>query len=132
MRRFDAKLLIVYNADSGFAIAVLHTFHKTLRRATYPCSLCALTHGLLTMHRKWRSFLTALPLEIVFHHRDDFAEAYPGNGAVLPAILLQEGDGAPKIMISAEELDQTSDLDALIAMVESRLVDRVGARVMHA
>ncbi|TRD11828.1 hypothetical protein FGU71_08145 [Erythrobacter insulae] len=115
------RLLIVYNADSGVMNALLHALHKQFAPATYPCSLCALTYGSVSMRREWRAFLNELPLEVVFHHRDDFAAAYPGHGYDLPAILLADKDSAPRILVPAAELNPMAELSDLIVRVESQL-----------
>jgi hypothetical protein len=125
------RLILVYNADGGPLNAVKDAVHKVASPATYPCSLCALTYGWVAMRGHWRRFLASLPQEKVFHHRDDFALAFPGLAVALPAILLAEGEGSPSVLVSAPELDSLSDLQALIALVEERLVlARLGAPIM--
>jgi hypothetical protein len=94
---------------------------KVARPATYPCSLCALTYGYVSMHGSWRRFLDRLPQTKVFHHKDDFAAAFPNQQVALPAILLAPDNGAPKVLVSAAELDALPDLDALIALLETRI-----------
>ena len=42
-----ASLLFVYNADSGFFNTLADIGHKLFSPATYPCQLCAITHGVL-------------------------------------------------------------------------------------
>lgn len=116
-----ARLILVYNADGGLLNAVKDMLHKIISPASYPCSLCALTHGPVAMRGRWRQFLAALPQDKAFHHRDDFAIAFPGLAVPLPAILLAAGDGVPQVLVSAAELDALEDLDALIAVVASRL-----------
>ena len=118
----NTRLLIVYNADGGIFIALAHAVHKALRPDTYPCSLCAITYGAVSMHRRWRGFLDALPMEKVFHHRDDFAAAYPGHSFALPAILISDLGAAPRVLLSNEELDRIADVDELIDEVEEKLV----------
>ncbi|MEE4288412.1 MAG: hypothetical protein V2J14_03500, partial [Erythrobacter sp.] len=66
----QTRLIFVYNANSGLAEAIRHTFHKQLFPASYPCSLCALTHGLVSMRGEWKRYWQALDAEVVFHHRD--------------------------------------------------------------
>jgi hypothetical protein len=116
-----ARLILVYNADGGLLNAVKDMLHKIISPASYPCSLCALTHGPVAMRGRWRHFLAALPQDKAFHHRDDFAIAFPGLAVPLPAILVAVGDGVPQVLVSAAELDALEDLDALIAVVASRL-----------
>jgi hypothetical protein len=115
------RLILVYNADGGWLNALKDAVWKVARPATYPCSLCALTYGWVSMHGRWRRFLAGLPQAKVFHHRDDFARAFPGLAVPLPAILLGEGDAPPLVLVSAEELDSLAGLDALIALVAARL-----------
>lgn len=122
MTHSGTRLILVYNADGGLLNAVKDAVHKVASPATYPCSLCALTYGWVAMRGRWRRFLASLPHEKVFHHRDDFALAFPGLAVALPAILLVEGDGKPRVLVSAPELNALSDLKALIALVEERLV----------
>ncbi|WDA41880.1 hypothetical protein [Erythrobacter sp. BLCC-B19] len=124
MTTHAARLILVYNADSGWLNAVKDAVWKVVRPATYPCSLCALTYGWVSMHGGWRRFLDGLPLARVFHHKDDFAAAFPGLAIALPAILLAEGDAPPRVLASAAELDALPDLAALIALVEARLAER--------
>lgn len=114
-------MILVYNADSGLPNAVKDAVWKVLRPATYPCSLCALTYGWVSMHGRWRRFLGQLPQAKVFHHRDDFALTFPGLAIPLPAILLAEGEAPPQVLVSAAELDALPNLEALIALVAARL-----------
>jgi len=128
----SVTLLIVYNADSGALNAVLHSIHKTLWPQTYPCSLCALTYGMVSMHKAWKQFLETIPFEVVFHHKDDYAEAYHGPQPALPAILIREDGKAPEMLVHARELDALGSLQQLIALVEARLVERLGTKILAA
>lgn len=121
MHRADARLILVYNADSGLLNALKDMVHKIVAPASYPCSLCALTYGTFTMRAPWRAFLAGLPQDKVFHHRDDFARAFPAVVVPLPAILLADGDAPPGVLVSAAELDALPDLESLIALVARRL-----------
>lgn len=122
MNRPAPRLIIVYNADTGWLNALKEMVLKIVAPASYPCSLCALTYGWVSMRRKWRCFLGRLPYTKVFHHRDDFTVAFPELNVALPAILLVEGRPRPQVLVSANELDALDNLDALIALVEKRLI----------
>lgn len=127
------RLILVYNADGGLLNAVKDAVWKVVRPASYPCSLCALTYGWVSMYGAWRRFLDSQPHTKIFHHRDDFAAAFPGFPVALPAILLAEGNAPPQLLVSAAELDALPDLGALMAMVEARLAQaRQGAPVRSA
>jgi hypothetical protein len=115
------RLILVYNADSGWLNAVKDAVWKVVRPATYPCSLCALTYGWVSMQGRWRRFLDGLPHAKVFHHKDDFARAFPQLAVALPAILLAEDGAPPRVLVNAAELGALPDLPALIALVEARL-----------
>ncbi|KPQ33055.1 MAG: hypothetical protein HLUCCX21_01960 [Porphyrobacter sp. HL-46] len=117
----STRLILVYNAQGGLLNAVKDAVWKVVRPRTYPCSLCALTYGWVSMHGRWRRFLARLPQDKVFHHSDDFAAAFPGLAIPLPAILLATGDAPPQVLVSAGELDALHDLSALIALLAARL-----------
>lgn len=120
-----ARLLLVYNADAGLLNAARESFLKVFAPSQVPCSLCALTHGLLTMKGDWRLFLTSLPLAVEEYHRDEFAETFADLDVDLPAILIAIGKGRPRTMICADELNAMEDLDELIERVQDRLVDEL-------
>jgi len=130
MNHAAARLILVYNADAGLLNALKDMVHKIVAPASYPCSLCALTYGWVAMRGRWRRFLASLPQAKVFHHRDDFARAFPGLSPALPAILIAEGEAAPHVLVGAAELDAMPDLASLIALVEERLaLARLGAPI---
>lgn len=43
------RLVIVYNANAGLLAGAMDSLHKLFAPASYPCKLCALTYGLLSM-----------------------------------------------------------------------------------
>ena len=114
-------LIFVYNADGGLLNAARDAVHKLARPATYPCSLCALTYGLVSMHREWRSFLGRLGLPVLFLYRDEFRHDLDNRDSPLPAVLIGGHNSAPELLVSAAELDALPDLAALIALVEARM-----------
>lgn len=121
MSNTQNRLILVYNADSGLLKAVKDAVWKVVKPSTYPCSLCALTYGWVSMHGQWRRFLDSLPHTKVFHHKDDFAAAFPELNIALPAILVADGRAHPEMLVSADELDALPDLNALIALAGKRL-----------
>jgi hypothetical protein len=122
-----ARLLCVYNADTGLIQALMHAVHKQFRPETYPCSLCALTYGAVSMRGDWKSFWQALEPQVDFYHRDDFTEDFPtlGTGGerevALPTILISEQGEEPRVLISNEELDAMADVNELMAKVTKEL-----------
>lgn len=114
------KLHFVYNADAGIAAGLRDSLHKLVSPATYPCDLCAITYGALRMDPKWKAWLNGAPFEAVFHHRHDFRAAWPAIGEPLPAIF-RERNGALETLVAATDLAKLDSVDALIALIESRL-----------
>ncbi|MFN6935418.1 MAG: hypothetical protein ACK4NZ_09720 [Tsuneonella sp.] len=113
-------LLMVYNADGGLFAMVSDAVHKVVSPRTYPCSLCAITYGAVSMKSEWRRYLERLPAQITFHHRDDFAEAWPEALFALPAILI-ESDSRLSELVSARDLDSIASVSELTALVDARL-----------
>ena len=121
MEMENTSLLMVYNAEEGMFNAMSDTAHKIFSPDTYECSLCQVTHGMVSMRWEWRKFLGSLPLKKQFFHRSDFAETFGDINIVLPAILTQEEGQKPKVLIGKEELTKITDLSELIALMEQRL-----------
>jgi len=126
-------LILVYNADTGLIEALMHAVHKQFFPSTYPCSLCALTYGAVSMRGDWKRFWQSLDAEVSFFHRDDFTAAFPTLGTsgvrevALPSILISEGGLEPRVLISNEELDGMADVDDLMEIVSARLGPFVAA-----
>ncbi|MFZ4647496.1 MAG: hypothetical protein ACOYNP_17205 [Gemmataceae bacterium] len=120
------RLVIVYNANAGIAAGVMDSVHKIVSPSTYPCQLCAVTYGLTSMKRDWRVFLDGLGMELVFHHRPDFREAYPQAADwPLPLVAVEEG-GVLRELVSAADFVWITDLASLIGTVRERS-ERIGA-----
>ena len=123
----NTRLLCVYNADTGLIQALMHAVHKQLRPDTYPCSLCALTYGAVSMRGDWKTFWQELDAEVLFYHRDDFTADFPKYGTsgtqevALPVIMIDEADAELRVLISNEELDAMADVNELMARVEEEL-----------
>lgn len=124
MAEHSRTLILIYNAQGGILSALKDGLHKLLSPQTYPCSLCALTYGVATMRGKWRQFLTGLGFPCLFLYRDEFRRDLDMRDIALPAILLADGAGEPEVLVSAPEMNGLPDLEALIALVESRLANR--------
>ena len=121
------RLICVYNADTGIIEALMHAVHKAVRPETYPCSLCALTYGAVSMRGDWKAFWQELDAEVLFYHRDDFTEDFPkfGTGGshevALPVIMVDEADADLQVLISDKELDAMADVNELMAKVKGAL-----------
>ena len=123
MTQSKPRLVLVYNADTGLIEALMHAVHKQFFPETYPCSLCALTYGAVSMRGDWKQFWQGLDADVDFYHRDDFTRAFPtlGTGGVrevtLPVVLMSEEGEEPRVVISNEELDAMADVEELMERV---------------
>ncbi|MEM7690502.1 MAG: hypothetical protein AAF291_15920 [Pseudomonadota bacterium] len=127
MTETKTRLICVYNANTGLIEVLMHAVHKAVKPETYPCSLCALTYGAVSMRGDWKAFWQELEPQVDFYHRDDFTRDFPtlGTGGArevaLPVVLISENGEEPRVFISHEELDAMEDVDELMAQVSARL-----------
>ncbi len=125
------RLIFVYNAEAGLFAGLIDSVHKLVSPSTYPCSLCAVTYGALTMHPRWRAYLRALPYPVAFYHRADFGAAFPAAaGQPLPLIALDRGSHF-EVLLPASELARLRDLDALMTALDAALSPPPPARPAH-
>jgi hypothetical protein len=115
------RLVIVYNANAGLLAGAMDSIHKLAAPATYPCKLCALTYGLVSMRREWRAFLDGLGTELLFHHRPDFRAAFPQVAEWPLPLIAVEQDGQLTVLVRAADFASIADLPQLMAVVARRL-----------
>lgn len=122
----EPHLLFVYNADSGLGQAIFDAVHKIVSPQTYPCSLCALTYGAVSMKAEWKAALATLPLPARFLHRDEFTREWPALDVALPAVITVENSTAT-VLLDGPALDQLADISALVTAINRE----VGGRNHH-
>lgn len=115
------KLVLAYNAEGGLLNALTDSVKKVLSKDDYECSLCAVTHGMVSMRYEWRKFLGGLPHDKAFYHRDDLPARYVEAGIMLPVIMLDDGETTPTTLINSQELAQINDLSQLMDLLKQRL-----------
>ncbi len=121
-KRPESKLLIVYNADSGFFNTVASSIHKALSPETYACQLCRLTYGMTHMVEAWKSYLEALPIAVRALHRNEFQAQFPAlQASALPAIFLVH-IGRVDVLLSAETIQATGEIPLLIERLNTAMV----------
>ncbi|MBK5962651.1 hypothetical protein CCR95_00645 [Thiocystis minor] len=109
-------LLFVYNADSGLFNTLADIGHKLFSPTTYPCSLCAITHGVLAERAGWRDFIGSLGVTCAFLHRDQFHARFPAIQETLPAIFSLQ-DGSLRLCADATAIGACQGLDDLRALI---------------
>lgn len=118
-------LLFVYNADSGLFGTLADIGHKILAPHTYPCRLCALTHGYFAMRRDWAAFIEELGIPCEFLHRDEFVRRYHGSDVPLPAVFRLDGD-RPSPCLDAHALNACATVEALMRLIRTRCLAQTG------
>ncbi len=68
------------------------------------------------MKKKWTDYITALPYNSVFLHRDEFSDKYNIEKPKLPAAYVLKDDKV-KIFLSKKVVDGAADLDELISNI---------------
>lgn len=121
MKRPRARLIFVYNADSGLFNLLGDIGHKIFSPETYECNLCALTHGNFGMKREWRDYLKTLEADFDFLHADQFRSKFKTQASEkLPAIWRIEND-EPRLLINSNAINDCRSLDDLKNLVNDRL-----------
>ena len=116
-------LIFVYKADSGLLNALKDGIWKVASPDTYPCNLCAITYGLVSMRREWKDYVRALPYEVNFTYEDKLRARWPGLNAELPAaFILKDGSNMPEILIPADEMNWQENIADLRAAVNAALM----------
>lgn len=114
-------LVFVYNADRGFFNLMADISHKMLSPTTYPCNLCALTHGAFSMRKEWREFLAKIKPPLTFMHRDEFRKEFKLEDD-LPAIYIQDlRTEELRPFIVAATLKTLTGLEDLKQMISEKL-----------
>ena len=116
----QARLLFVYNADSGLFNTLTDIAHKAFSPQTYNCSLCAITHDLLKEKGEWKEFVSSLGIETEFLHKDEFTKTYGKHNDKFPAIYIVN-DNDLQLAVAADEIDTMADIDLLKNKVKSLL-----------
>ena len=117
----NSGLVFVYNADRGFFNMMADISHKVLSPSTYPCNLCALTHGAFSIRKEWRDFLAKIKPPLTFLHRDEFRKEFKLEDD-LPAIYIKDlRTDNLRPFINAPTLKAITGLEDLKQMISDKL-----------
>ncbi|WP_216827664.1 hypothetical protein [Alkalihalobacterium elongatum] len=112
------ELILVYHAKSGVWNGLLDSIHKWASPSTYPCQLCAITYGHVSMKREWKKYIESLDFPVTFYHLDDLPSDYPETK--LPCGFLRTSNGLQEL-ISREEINSCKNVKDLISIVKNKL-----------
>jgi len=127
----EKKLIFVYNAESGGVFTALKdTLHKTFRKSTYQCNLCAVTFGAFGMKRDWKNFVNDLDVSVEFKkkdkfkfeflHKDEFNQKYDVKDAKFPSAYLLDKTGLD-LFITQDEMNAVKSIDELKELVNKKI-----------
>jgi hypothetical protein len=101
------KIIFVYNADSGRLAAMLDSVKKAVGSAK-ACSLCTITHGLVSKKVEWGDVENQLGFPVEYYHRDDMPPAIrrfiQKAELDLPVVLLKNSDGTFTVAVPPDAL----------------------------
>ncbi|MFV8827889.1 hypothetical protein [Alkalihalobacterium sp. APHAB7] len=112
------ELIFVYHAKGGLWNGILDSIHKWTSPDTYPCHLCTITYGTVSMNHKWKRYIQSLQFPVVFYHLDDFPKELPK--AEFPCAYLRV-DNDIELLIQKRELENCKDVEELISLVNKKL-----------
>ncbi len=115
-----AKLIFVYNANSGKMNAALDIAHKIISPGTYQCQLCQLTHSTLSERDEWKAFRQQSEHEFIFLHKDEFEQTY-SEQFDYPVILQQANESELIIFLDATAIAQHSNSRSFINIITEKL-----------
>lgn len=109
-----SKLILAYNAGSGWFDRLSDHAHKLLSPSTYSCDLCMLTHDSVRMYPEWRKELDKWNGEVLYLHKGEFNKLYGTFSNELPLIMVDD-NGEMELILNTEQLAAFSDLTELIS-----------------
>ena len=113
-------LLFVYNIERG-NLSDMPDYRQTMSSAKIPrCNLFALIYSPVGMKKAWKRFINELGFPYRFLYQDEFQQISGQQKPLLPAVYMQSGKSFYEL-ISAEEINRTGSVDALIGLVIQRL-----------
>ncbi len=116
----NVEVILVYSSDSGAISGFKDMLHRTLSPTTYEDGLGAVTSGVLTTKRRWKTHLANSDVPITVMHRDEFVQEYPKVHAVFPAGFIKRGKKIEQFILS-REFANCKDISSLEKLIERKL-----------
>ena len=116
----NKSLIWIFNADSGAINSMKDFFKKIVKPNEYECNLCSVTFGALGMDREWKQYVSELPIDSNFLHRDEFEDLYDVKNAKYPSTYLRQ-NSEMRLFISHEEMNSMKSVEELENLVDKKL-----------
>lgn len=114
------ELIGVYDADGTLVGEVSYWIGARLGRRH--CSLCDVTHGLVSEKASWRDCKAELPLPFVTYHRNDMPEDVRrvAQGSLPAVVVRRQGIVSP--LLSPSEIEAAEgDPQGLVRLINEKL-----------
>jgi hypothetical protein len=102
-----ARILFIYNADTGILAAMLDSLRK-LARSPEACALCSITHGIAAKRNEWDRIECQFGLPTSYYHRDELPAGstrfLEQEKLALPVVLFEREDGGFQLAVTAGQL----------------------------
>ena len=121
MNKNKKELIFVYNVKASLFAVAIDSVHKIISPDTYPCALCRITYGTVSMKKEWKNFVETIPYKVNFLHKDEFRKEYPRLKEVnLPAVFVKEVDTI-KQLVGADEINKQTSIEDLKNLIKSKI-----------
>ncbi len=114
------QLIGIYDADATIIGEVSYWIGARLGRRH--CSLCDVTHGLVSEKASWRDCKAELPLPFVTYHRNDMPEDVRrvAQGSLPTVVVRRQGIVSP--LLSPSEIEAAEgDPQGLVRLINEKL-----------
>ena len=118
------ELIFVYNAKSGLFNKAIDFAHKIVSQQTYECSLCSITYGNFTVHKKWTDFIVSLKIPVKFLYKNEFEALYPYISTIYPVVYLAREENLMQIATASEigKVNKDRNLSELIDLIKLKML----------
>jgi len=96
------RLILVYDADSGFGALLLDVVKKVVGKED--CALCEITYSPIGKRGAWRRCEARLGLIVDELHRDQLPPDWGISRAELPCILARRRTERPFVLVTREQI----------------------------
>jgi len=113
------KLILVYNANSGWHNNVIDSLHKVVSPKTYDCNLCDITFGVFSEKEIWKKFRIESGVEMQFLHKNEFLEVYKLGKEYSFPIIFKKNKNEVIPFLSTEEINRLKEPQDLINLIKT-------------
>lgn len=115
------RIVMIYNAESGWMNKFTDWSHKMFSPSSYECDLCSLSHGNFGMKKNWEEKQKSLPFPVSYYYKDSFVKEFPDfKPQQFPLVLLQKNKKFEELL-NSEKLSKIDTPQAFFNFLEQQL-----------